>query len=562
MSASASRDHAPLAPVARLVQLLRIEKEGLYVVIAYAVGIGLASLAAPIGVQMLVNAIAFSGLYQPILVLSILVLVALVFAAALQAAQVWIVERIQQRLFVRVAADLADRLPRTAVSSFDEYHGPELVNRFFDVLTLQKGAAMLLLDGVLVTLQVLVGGTLLTLYHPALLAFGAVVLAVILGILFGLGSRGAETSLEESESKYALVAWFEEIARHPTIFRSHGGDRFAAERSTELMKSYVATRRAHFRIVFRQTIAFLALQAIATAALLAIGGALVLQGKLTLGQLVAAELILSAVVAGFAKFGKYLEMYYDLVAAMDKLGKLADLPLERDDGELLKQEQQPLAVRFIAVEFTHPGRRSESLEPVTTSIPAGAQVAVVGPNGSGKSTLIDLLFGLRDPTRGHIEVNGLPLRDLSLKRLRENIALVRGAAIFEGSVMENICMGREGIRLEDVRMALEAVDMWDEITSLPDGLSTHVTTGAGNFSAGQAQRLAIARAIVVRPRCLLLDEALDHLDPQSCATVLGRVLRRDAPWTTIVATHDPSVADVCSHRFDIERGQLTTSVVP
>jgi ABC-type bacteriocin/lantibiotic exporter with double-glycine peptidase domain len=542
-------DAAAMA-VRRLIHLLRLENEGISIVFVYAVGIGLASLAAPIGVQMLVSAIAFGGLVQPIAILSLLVLVALAFAAVLRATQTWVVERLQQRLFVRVAADLADRLPHVAVSSFDKRYGPELVNRFFDVLTIQKGAATFLLDGIFVALQMIVGVILLTLYHPALLGFAVALLLALVAILIGLGGGGAKTSIKESEAKYALVAWFEEMARHPTIFRGHGAADFAMRRSDELTHRYIEGRKAHFHILFRQTIAFLALQAIATAALLGLGGFLVLSGALTLGQLVAAELILTSVVAGFAKLGKYLETFYDLIAAMGKLGNLVDLPLERTATARLERVNRPLSIRIASAEYAYDGN-TKSLGPISLDIEPGARVAVIGPNGSGKSTLIDLVYGLREPTRGHLEVDGLPLRDLSLGSLRENMSLVRGAEIFDGTVLDNVCMGRTDVSLADVRRALETVDLWEDLSSLPDGLGTHLTTNGRNLSAGQAQRLAIARAIVARPRCLLLDEALDHLDPKSRHTVLSRVLGPEVPWTVIVTTHDPTVAHACTRAFVI-----------
>ncbi len=543
------------SPLRRLVSLLALESDGMSVVLVYAIGIGLASLAAPLGVQMLVSAIAFGGLVQPIVVLSLLVLVALTFAAVLRGAQAWVVERIQQRLFIRVAVDLAERLPRVDVSAFDHGHGPEVVNRFFDVLTLQKGAAMLLLDGILVVLQVVVGGCLLALYHPALLAFAAALLIAIVLVLVVLGGGGEATSIGESKAKYALVAWFAEMARHPTILRAHGGGRFALLRSEELIQRWLEYRKKHFGVVFRQTAAFLALQALATASLLGIGGFLVVRGQLTLGQLVAAELILTGVVAAFAKFGKYLEIYYDLIAAMDKLGDLADLPLERESQGRLGRRAGGMSVVVSSAEYTYPDGGA-ALAPLSFGIEAGEHLAIIGSNGAGKSTLVDLLYRLRQPTRGHIELDGLPLRDLSLEDLRRNVALVRGAPIFDGTVLDNVCMGRTDISLEEVRAALETVDVWDDIASLPEGLGTRLTTNGANLSAGQAQRLAIARALVERPRYLLLDEALDRLDPGSRMALLERLLGAGVPWTAIVTTHDPRIASRCRRVLHLEGGVL------
>lgn len=550
---STAETNAPLA-FRRLVHLLRLEKSAFYVVLVYAVGIGVATLAAPIGVQMLVGAIAFGGLVQPVAVLALLVLVGLGLAATLRAAQSWVVERIQQRLFVRVAGDLAIRLPRVTLRTLEEEHGPELVNRFFDVVTLQKGAAMLLLDGLFVALQVITGGALLALYHPALIAFAAVLLLAIGAILVLLGSNGAATSIAESEAKYALAAWFEEIARHPSLFRDGAGASFARERSEALTKAWVEKRKKHFKIVFRQSIAFLALQAIGTAALLGIGGFLVLRGQLTLGQLVAAELILTGVVAGFAKFGKYLETYYDLIAAVDKLGHLVDLPLEHDAPAKvnLSRAAGPVELDVIGVEVTSDAVGGR-LAPTTLHIGAGEAVAVIGPSGAGKSTLFDLLVGSHSPTRGHVEIDGVPLRDVTLKTVRERVALVREPAIFEGTVLENVVVGRPGITIDQIRAALEKVGLWDEIASLPNGLGTMLPTNGTNLSSGQVRRLAIARAIVCSPACVLFDESLDELDPSIRGPLLRAVLGPDRPWTAVVATNDEHVVRECSRVVSLQR---------
>lgn len=538
----------------RLVHLLRLEKSAFYVVLVYAAGIGVASLAAPIGVQMLVGAIAFGGLVQPIVVLALLVLAGLGLAATLRAAQAWVVELIQQRIFVRVAGDLAARLPRVTLKTLEEEHGPELVNRFFDVVTLQKGAAMLLLDGLFVALQVLTGGALLALYHPALIAFAAVLLLAIVAILVLLGSNGAATSIDESKAKYALAAWFEEIARHPALFRDGAGAGFARERCEALTQAWVDKRRKHFKVTFRQAVAFLVLQAVATAALLGIGGFLVLNGQLTLGQLVAAELILTGVVAGFAKFGKYLETYYDLIAAVDKLGHLVDLPLEDDASAKVDLSPKEAAVELdvVGVELMSEAVGGR-LAPTTLHVGAGEAVAIVGPSGAGKSTLFDLLVGSHLPTRGHIEVDGVPLRDVTLRTLRERIALVREPAIFEGTVLENILVGRPGIGIEQVRAALENVGLWDEIASLPAGLGTMLATNGTNLSSGQARRLAIARAIVCSPACVLFDESLDELDPAIRGPLLRAVLGPHRRWTAVVATNDEHVLRECSRVVSLER---------
>ncbi|MFT3769309.1 MAG: ABC transporter ATP-binding protein [Minicystis sp.] len=548
--------HPPHAtPLDRLVALVRLERADIVVALVHGAGFGVLSLAAPVGVQALVNAVAFSGLVQPVVVLTLLVFGALAFAAVLRAAQAWMVERVQQRVFARVAADLGRRLPRARAEAFDGVHGPELVNRFFDVLTVQKVAATLLIDGASVVLAVLVGTIILAFYHPVLLAFDVALIGLTLVLLFGLGRGAVETSIAESKAKYAVAAWLEEAARHPSSFRGTTGVAFAEQRADALTQAYLDARRAHYRVLFRQMAGAFALQAVATAALLGVGGWLVVAGAITLGQLVAAELIVTAVVSGVAKLGKYLENYYDLCAAVDKLGHLADLPIEPGGGADLPRAAGGARVRVRDVTFGYAGGRPV-LAGASLDVPAGGRVAILGPSGSGKSTIADLIYGLRAPDHGRVEIDGADLRDLDLAAARAQIALVRGVEIFAGTVAENVGVGRPGVDAAAIREALAAVGLLDDHAALPDGLSTRLAPFGAGLSAGQARRLVLARALAGRPRLLILDAPLDDLDPASRRAVIDALFAPDRPWSVLVTAPDRDALRACDHAYRLADGAL------
>jgi len=277
--------------------------------------------------------VALGGAIPPLIVVALLLFAGLGFAGVLTGLQTWTVEMLQRRLFVRQVADLAARLPRVRHATFDDRYGPDVVNRFFDIMTMQKVGSLLLLDGLAILLSVLVGLAILAFYHPVLLAFDVILLAVIGLVVLAPMRRGTRTAVQESKSKYAVVAWFEEVARNPSLFKSGGADRWVHAQADDLARAYLDKRAAHYRVVFGQVVGALALQVLASAALLGIGGFLVIDGALTLGQLVAAELIVTMVVSSVAKMGKHLESYYDLLAAADKVGELLDLPVEEDGGE-------------------------------------------------------------------------------------------------------------------------------------------------------------------------------------------------------------------------------------
>lgn len=544
--------HGP-PPLVRLLGLLRPETRDIGMVVVYALGVGVLSLAVPITAMAVVNTTALATLVQQLVVLCLALLVALTLAALLRVLQAVVVEYLQQRIFVRVAADLSYRLPRVDVKAFDRQHGPELVNRFFDVLTVQKASATLLLDGVTVVLQMAIGLTLLAFYHQILLGFDIVLIATLVFIVFVLGRGAVRSAIRESRAKYVVAGWIEEMARHPVAFKVNGGPHFARERADLLARHYLLARQSHFRIVMRQLAMSLILQVLASTALLGLGGYLVIQGQLTLGQLVAAEIVVASVVASVTKLGKQLESFYDLLAAVDKLGHLTDLPLERDGGVVHHARSRGAAVRIHNVSFTYLEGHRTVLDNFSLDIEPGDRLAVLGPNGAGKSTVVDMLFGIRTPTQGHIEIDGMDLRDLRLESLREHIAVVKGIEIFEGSLLDNVRMGREHLTVADVREALTAVGLLDDVLDFPSGLHTHLGTGGSPLSLGQAERLMLARAIAGSPRLLVLDEVLDDMDQEVRHAVLPAILGPEARWTLVVITHSQDVARLCGRQVRLTR---------
>lgn len=538
----------------RLRKLLSLEQGDLWVIVGYAAAIGLLALVTPVAVQVLVNQVAFTVLLQPVVLMTLFVLIGWGLSAVLRVLQVQVVELLQQRLFVRSAADLALRLQRVQVSAFEHAPGPQMVSRFLDIVTLQKASAGLLLDGLGIVLQSAMGLLVLAFYHPMLLAFDVALIVCILLILWGLGRGGVGTSIAESRAKYAVVDFLSEVARRPLLYKSAAGSGRVVERADALLDDYVQARRAHFRVVLRQIGGSLALQATGSAALLGLGGALVIAGQLTIGQLVAAEIIVSSVVAGIAKLGKHLESYYDLMASLDKLGHLEDLPEERQDGAAARRI--PGAGASVRLHDVTAGYRAEHplLKHVYLSIAAGDRVAICGERGSGKSLLCELLLGLRTPEHGLIEIDGQDLRDLSLDSLRSQVRLLRGPEFVAGTLADNLRGSRPEAAPELLRAALQAVGLWDELSTSRDGLLAQIPSDGRTLSSGQRRRLAVARILVEQPRLLLIDDG-----GAFTAEELAPLLAERAPWTVIYcAPASHPLAQGMARCFLVRDGELTS----
>lgn len=536
---SVSDERALLAgerkPFHRLMALLRPDASDIRVVLIFALVAGLLSLASPLAVEALVNTVAFGQFFQPVVILAMMLLTFLIFQGALHALQMYVVEILQQRLFSRIAGDLAWRLPRVRKEALDGTNPRELLNRFFDVVTVQKVTAQLLVDGVMVVLSAAVGMTVLAFYHPLLLGFDLVLIGLMSFAIFVLGRGGVYSSIKESKTKYAMAGWFQDVAACTTAFHADGAAEFALERSDRNIYQYLHARKKHFKVLLRQMLFILAIQAFASTVLLATGGWLVINGQLSVGQLVAAELIVAVVVSSFAKLGKHIEGYYDMMASIDKLGALFDLPVEKNDGLLVLPRGQGAEILIEQVTYTYPsGRTPLSIGHVR--VPAGARVALVGPSGFGKSTLLDILYGLRAPSTGRLTVLGADPRDLRPDVLRRHVALVRDHEVFNGTILQNVHLERPEVCFQDARRAIELVGLLEQIQDLPDGLETVIESGAGTLTRTQISRLMIARAIVGQPDLLMIDGLLDELPDREGERILSELCRPEYRWTLMVVT--------------------------
>lgn len=526
---------AERTPFARLISLLRPETPDIRIILVFALVWGLLSMATPLAVEALVSTVAFGRFLQPVVILALMLLSFLAFQAALLVLQTFVVEIIQRRLFARIATDLAYRLPRTKIESMDGKNPRELLNRFFDVVTVQKAVAFMLLDGISLLLSVLVGMAVLAFYHPMLLVFDIILVMLMLFVTFVLGHGAVKTSIKESKAKYAMAAWLEDVAGCPTAFRFDSAAEFVLEQADHRIYNYLYARKKHFRIQLRQIIFALATQALSSTVLLGIGGWLVITGELTLGQLVAAELIVAIVVGAFAKMGKHFEAYYDLMASIDKLGTLFDLPMEKQDGMLTAPRGRGVELIAEKLSYVYPNHQTP-LDIDSLRVPAGGRAAVTGPSGFGKSTLLDLLFGLRQPTAGRITINGIDPKDLRVDILRRHVALARDIEIFEGTIGENVHLERPDISMQQVRAALETTGMSRLIQELPDGLDTPLCAFSGPLTSCQKIRLMLARAIAGEPDLLLIDGLLDPLPDEEAEQILEELIDSRHSWTLLLVT--------------------------
>ena len=550
-----------IRPLERFWALVAADHQDLIVLSVHIVLTGLISLAVPLAAQSLVNTIAAGIFLQPLIVLSFLLLGGLLFGSILRMLKFCLVETLEQRIFARITLQLSERIPSIKSSALNKEYMPELINRFFDVMNIQKSWGKLLLEVPTALLQVLIGLLLMAFYSPFLLAFDLLIIVFVFFAVSVLGIGGLSSSIRESASKYRVAEWLEDMGRCQTSLKSFGIPKFLLRRSDSLVLDYLKSRREHFSVLFRQAFGTYIFQAFASAGVLAIGGWLVINRQLTLGQLVAAEIVVLNVLSALEKLVRNCDTFYDLLTGLDKVGHISDLPLERDGGTSLSEDGDGLTVECLKLHFSYDSR--EVLSGVNLSIASGERASLVGASGAGKTTLASLVCGLQDASQGTVEVGGFDVRDLNLKSLRGQLGLVGDSnEIFEGSIEDNISLGRANVSHQDIRWALNVAQFTDDLIELPHGLNTVVISGGRNLSRGQVQRLLLARAIVERPRLLILDEAFVGIDEKTKLKILDSLFAKENKWTVLDISHDAEVVMRSDRVYVLSASKISESGHP
>jgi ABC-type bacteriocin/lantibiotic exporter with double-glycine peptidase domain len=528
------RHHPDKGSWTRLRNALDLDPRDVGMILIFALCVGLLSIVAPAAIETLVNTVAFGVLLWPVIALALVMLTLLIISAALKSLQILVSEYLQRRLFVRYAERFSARFSRADVSTFEGRNAGDLANRFFEVSSVQKALAGLLVDGVGILMITLVGLALLSCYHPYLLSFAVVLVVAVIVVTVTLGRGGVSTSIEESYAKFDFAGWLGEIARSPSLFRIGAMQGLALDRARSHTASYIDARKAHFRIVWRQTLFVIFLEAIASTLLLGLGGWLVINRQLTLGQLVASELIVTLVLAALAKSGKHLEAFYDLEASLDKLTVIDSFTLEPVGGEVLLPSLKPLAVQAAC-----PGPAGE----ISLDAPAGSRIALLGSPGSGKSRFMETLSLLREPEGARVSFDGINSHTLDRQAARKLIANAGRGEVFSGTILENLRAGNEEIHVEEIREALRDAGLAERVDAFPKGMATPLSSTGWPLSTSESVLLGIARAILAKPRLLLLDGTLDLLDPALHSELIARLADPTAPWTLVVATTRSDIAE-------------------
>ncbi|MAE87044.1 MAG: xenobiotic-transporting ATPase [Flammeovirgaceae bacterium] len=549
-----------ITPLKRLFKLLSAEKRDILYVYVYAALIGLLSLSLPLGIQAAVELISGGVVFSSVYVLIAFVIIAVLGTGILQVFQITIVEYLQRRVFTKAAFEFAFRVPRIQMESVFNLHMPELMNRFFDVLTLQKGLPKLLIDLSTGAIQIIFGLLLLSFYHPFFVFFGIFLLSILFMIFYITGPKGLKSSITESKYKYKVVYWLEEMARTLYSFKLSGNTALPIKKTDYNVNNYLKNRSTHFKVLISQYSYVLLFKAIVTGGLLIIGTVLVVQREITLGQFVASEVIIILILNSVEKIIMYMDVVYDMLTAVDKISHVTDLPLEKTGGIDIPKSQikeDGISIEIKNLSYTYPGNKKPSLDHINLSFKAGERVCIAGGSGSGKTTLTNAIAGIHTNYDGILTYNRYNLRDLDMTYLRDKIGKnVSPEDIFEGSVIDNILVGKPFASMDNAIRAVEKVGLTDEIYGLSDGFNTEILSGGKGFSSSFANKMILARCLAKDPALLILNDFFGNFQKFERLQMIEMLTNPENKWTLILVSNDPLVMSAVDRVIYMDEGKI------
>ena len=547
---------AAMKPLKRFFNLLKEEKNQVYAIYFYAIINGLVALSLPLGIQAILNFILGGRITTSWVLLVIVVAIGVAFGGYLQISQLQITEKLQQRIFSKAGLSIAYRLPRVKAEILHGKYGPEVVNRFFDTINLQKGISKLLVDFTTAVLQMVFGLLLLSFYHPTFIVFGAGLFTILILIFYYTSPKGMETALKESSYKYQTAYWLQEIGRTLNTFKLVGSTTLPILRADRLIQRYVDFRSKHFAVLILQYKIMVGFKVLIVTSLLVAGSLLLITEQISIGQFVAAEVVIVLVINSVEKVILSLETVYDTLVAVEKLGNVMDLELERseDTDKLVVSKPEGLKFGMQDVVFQPRDVNRPILNGVNLLIKPGSKVAITGKSGSGKSALLALFAGLYEDFKGKVLINDLSIDMIQLEKYRAMVGdCLEFGELFQGTIKENILLGRD-VLPEHFELILDLVGLKDYIYQMPADLETELQPEGKGLSRAIAQSILIARSLVGNPKAIIMENALRNINPELKPKITDYLMSGD--WTLAMVTDDPVILQKADEIIVMDAGKV------
>ena len=553
------KEQKHISPARRFFNLIQLERKDIGLVYSYAIINGVVGLSLPLAIQAIMSLLISQQITTSWAILIAVVIIGILFSGIIQIMQFSVLETIQQRIFVRTAFDFSYRVPLMKLEDLLKKYSPELMNRFFDVPTVQKGIVKIFTGFATSVIQIVFSLILLAFYHPFFAFFGVLLAGLLIVFFYFSAPKGLDTSIKESKYKYQVAGWLEELARSMGIFKLAGETEMPLKTTDRFVNKYLTARQSHFRVLVTQWGVIVGFKILVTAGLLIIGSVLVFSKEISIGQFVASDLVIIIILNSVEKLNSSLETIYDVLTGLDKIGHVTDIEIEEGDGipfdKIDNGKGFEIELNKVSYSFYKDGHKA--LKDIDLHILPGEKVCFAGNNGSGKTTLINIVASLLHNYEGVVKINGFNLRSINSIELRAHVGEnLSTKEILGGSILENISMGREDISLDDVIKASKSTGLLEFVQSLPKGFETDIVQNDITLPRSVLTKISIARSIAEKPELFLLDEFLLSLDKVERISIVDHLTNPDTHWTLLGSSNDTYFASRCDKIVVLDDGAI------
>jgi ATP-binding cassette subfamily B protein len=537
-----------------LIKHLKLERSDITAIYFYAILSGLIQLSLPLGIQAILGFVLGATMVTSVYVLIFIIILAVLIVGYLQIRQMKIIEKIQQKIFVNFAFEFAEKIPNMDLKKADQYYLPEKINHFFETINIQKGVSKLLIEIPAATIQIIFGLVLLSLYHSLFLISSLLLIAILWTIFKITGRKGIETSINESNNKYDVIAWLEELGRVIKSFKYSQGSHLNLIKTDRKLLEYITSRKSHFSVLLFQFKSLVFLKVAITAIMLILGTSLLFNQKINIGQFVAAEIVILTIIGAMEKLITSLEYVYDVITGMLKINRVLEFPNEKEGKLILTSKELNITMSNMTFSYSE---KKEIFQDVSLRIPAKAVTCISGEENSGKSTFLKLLTGSYMDFKGSIQFNDLPLKNYSFESLRSQMGIfLYDQDIFEGTLYENITLGRNETSIEHIMEIAKKSGLENFISFFPDSFESMIDPMGRKLPSTTIRKILLLRALINNPVLLVLEEPWLQFDEETKQNLQHYLLSLGKEKTVVISTNDKEFIKKCDIHYTISNGSI------
>jgi ABC-type bacteriocin/lantibiotic exporter with double-glycine peptidase domain len=505
---------------------------------------------------MIINFIQLGQVSTSWFVLVGLVVIAVGFTGVLNIYQLRITENLQQRIFTRSAFEFSERIPKMKMELLLKRYTPEITNRFFDTLTIQKGLSKILIDSSAAILQIVFGLVLLSFYHSFFIFLGFFLIVLLVLIIRTTSKKAFNSSLEESTYKYKIANWLDEITQARLSFKMSGFSLFNLNQTNKFVNNYLSAREKHFKILVQQYGYLIVFKVVIALALLIVGGLLVLNQQMNIGQFVAAEIIILLILNSVEKLILSLEVFYDVLTSIEKIGQVTDLPLEQSSGSKFENPGNGIDLKISNLSFSFLNYQKSILEDVSFQIKSNERVCFVSDSSLTTNVLFCMISGMYDFQSGTISFNDIPISNLDKSSYRDQIGTLLSQDQFvNASIFENIAFGREAIDLKTVTQIATSLNLGSFIDQITDKYNSVINPERNMLPQDIATRLLFARAIVSNPSLMLIEDPTSGMN-ESQSKFMAEKINSIKNATILIASFEDEIHRICDRIIEFKEGKI------